>query len=71
MRHINPRKLLHSKWTARRPTNRERHFMVVGCIEDELGNVLEVELEAVLSKRLQYLPWRALRDEDIWAQGWK
>ncbi|WP_304639873.1 TIGR02450 family Trp-rich protein [Pseudomonas sp.] len=71
MRHLNPRKLMHSKWTACHPANRERHFMVVSCIEDDLGDIVEVELEAVLTKRVQRLPWQTLRNEEAWYQGWQ
>ncbi|NLZ79547.1 MAG: TIGR02450 family Trp-rich protein, partial [Gammaproteobacteria bacterium] len=28
MHRINPKKLLHSKWTAVSPVNKEKHFMV-------------------------------------------
>lgn len=28
MHQINPKKLLHSKWTAVKPENKEKHFMV-------------------------------------------
>ena len=29
MNRINPAKLLHSKWTAVEPKNKEKHFLVV------------------------------------------
>lgn len=45
--------------------------MVVGCIEDDFGDIVEVELEAVLTKRIQRVPWQALRNEESWNQGWK
>ena len=34
--HINPRKLLLSKWTAVAPQAREKHFMVVRLIDPAL-----------------------------------
>ena len=34
---INPRKLLLSKWTARVPRNRERHFLVTELHRDDAG----------------------------------
>ncbi len=45
--------------------------MVVSCIEDDLGDIVEVELEAVLTKRVQRLPWQTLRNEEAWYQGWQ
>ncbi|WP_407315069.1 TIGR02450 family Trp-rich protein [Pseudomonas sp. nanlin1] len=68
---LNPRKLLLSKWTATRPLNREKHFLVTQLVTDEDGTVLEVELQAVLNQRVQRLPWQALRDADSWLMGWK
>jgi tryptophan-rich hypothetical protein len=71
MYRLNPRKLLGSKWTARRPQDRERHFIVVDWLLDDQGVVLEVELEAVLTRRVQRLPWQALKDQQVWLQGWQ
>lgn len=68
---LNPRKLLLSKWTAAQPQNREKHFLVTELLCDEDGNVLQVELQAILSQRSQYLDWRALEDAECWLMGWK
>jgi len=68
---INPRKLLLSKWTAARPQNREKHFMVTELLKDEEGTVLEVELQAVLTQRVQRLPWQALQAGEQWLLGWR
>lgn len=69
---VNPQKLLLSKWTALSPRNKEKHFIVSSLLTPENpASPLEfVELEAVLSKRLQVLPWRALTDASVWRQGW-
>lgn len=67
---LTPRKLLLSKWTAVSPQNREKHFLVTELFCDEEGTVLEVELQAVLSKRAQRLDWRVLQDADAWKMGW-
>jgi len=67
---LTPRKLLLSKWTAVRPQNREKHFLVTELFCDEEGTVLEVELQAVLSKRAQRLDWRQLQDAEQWLMGW-
>lgn len=68
---LNPRKLMLSKWTAIRPVNREKHFLVseVFCDDDDV--VLEVELQAVLTHRAQRLPWQALQDMQTWKMGWQ
>ncbi|WP_285419426.1 TIGR02450 family Trp-rich protein [Pseudomonas sp. efr-133-TYG-5] len=70
MNRINPRKLLLSKWTAAQPQNREKHFLVTELLRDEDGTVLQIELQAVLSKRSEQLDWRALQDDSRWRMGW-
>ncbi|WP_095122999.1 TIGR02450 family Trp-rich protein [Pseudomonas sp. Irchel s3f10] len=71
MNRINPRKLLLSKWTAAHPQNREKHFLVTELFRDEEGTVLEVELQAVLTKRAERLDWQVLRNKDHWLLGWQ
>lgn len=68
---INPRKLLLSKWTAAHPLHREKHFMVIDLLKDEEGTVLEIELQAVLTKRVQRLPWQVLQGGEQWLMGWR
>jgi tryptophan-rich hypothetical protein len=63
--------LLLSKWTAARPQHREKHFMVTELFCDEEGTVLEIELQAVLTKRSERLSWQILQDEHTWQMGWK
>ena len=74
---LNPKKLLHSKWTAVKPVNKEKHFMVTKLIVsgekmgDEETQVIEaVELEAVMTGRVQVLDWHALQNREVWKQGW-
>lgn len=67
---LNPRKLMLSKWTATKPQNREKHFLVTELFCDEEGTVLQVELQAVLSQRCQRLDWRALENPEQWRMGW-
>ncbi|MVV50863.1 TIGR02450 family Trp-rich protein [Pseudomonas sp. PB120] len=71
MNRINPSKLLLSKWTAAHPQNREKHFLVTELFRDEEGVVLDVEVQAVLTKRSERLNWHALRNSDAWILGWK
>ena len=71
MNRINPSKLLLSKWTAAHPRNREKHFLVTELFRDEEGTVLDVELQAVLTKRSERLDWQTLKNSDTWILGWK
>jgi tryptophan-rich hypothetical protein len=67
---INPSKLLLSKWTAAHPQNREKHFLVTDLFRNEQGTVLEIELQAVLTKRSERLEWQSLSNQDHWKFGW-
>lgn len=67
---LNPNKLLHSKWTAKVPKNKEKHFIVTELVRDEQDTVIDIILEAVYTKNAYQLPWQALLD-DLWQQGWK
>ena len=69
--HLNPKKLLRSKWTAAFPKNKEKHFMVVKLIVPALPltQIECVELEAIHSKHNFVLPWRELNDKNCWIQG--
>jgi tryptophan-rich hypothetical protein len=68
---INPAKLLRSKWTAVRPEDKEKHFLVVDVEFDEVGVVITCLLEAIISKRTRDIDWRDLKNSDNWKQGWK
>jgi len=68
---INPDKLLLSKWTAVKPQNKEKHFLVTRVIKNEQGSVLACILEAVFSGREHELDWRALKQADHWLMGWR
>ena len=71
MHQINPKKLLHSKWTAVSPVNKEKHFMVTELKFDEEDNVIHCVLEAVLTNREMPIDWQELKDTANWRQGWK
>lgn len=68
---INPRKLLNSKWTAVRPTRKEKHFLVTELEFDEEGLVVHCAIEAIISKRTVPIEWQALKDTSQWSQGWQ
>jgi tryptophan-rich hypothetical protein len=69
---LNPRKLLHSKWTAVSPRNKEKHFLVTGIVDPQPPGspVVSIELEAVHSRRVHVMPWRELADATQWRRGW-
>ncbi|REL31195.1 TIGR02450 family Trp-rich protein [Thalassotalea euphylliae] len=71
MNQVAPRKLLHSKWTHTQPVNKEKHFAVTKVEFDEDGKVILCELQAVMSKRIQAINWRDLKDSTTWRQGWQ
>jgi tryptophan-rich hypothetical protein len=70
---VHPKKLLHSKWTAVAPVNREKHFLVIGvCLPDDpLAPIEWIDLEAVYTRRVQRIPWQVLADQSQWRQGWQ
>lgn len=71
MNAINPEKLYHSKWTAVRPRNKEKHFLVTALERDAEETVVAVVLEAVYTRRETTLHWQTLKDDDTWLMGWR
>ncbi|MBE0456188.1 MAG: TIGR02450 family Trp-rich protein [Pseudoalteromonas prydzensis] len=71
MNKITPKKLLHSKWTAVSPVNKEKHFMITDMEFDEEGVVISCIIEAVMSKRQVAINWQDLKDQQRWLQGWQ
>ncbi|EXI78616.1 MAG: hypothetical protein AW10_02968 [Candidatus Accumulibacter appositus] len=71
-RHLNPKKLLLSKWTAASPYGKEKHFMVTGVIQPKHpdSRIETIVIEAVYSRRVFSLSWRDLSDGRQWLQGW-
>lgn len=57
MNQINPKKLLNSKWTAVKPKNKEKHFIISEIEFDEDDSVLSCSIEAVMTKRLLPIPF--------------
>ncbi|MFK8016952.1 MAG: TIGR02450 family Trp-rich protein [Gammaproteobacteria bacterium] len=71
MNPVNPKKLLHSKWTAVTPANREKHFSVVEVHDDEAGHPVTCVLQAAHSGNHYKLAWRDLKDSTAWRIGWR
>ena len=69
---LNPNKLLLSKWTAVHPIHKQKHFLVSKVILPELPEeaIEYVELEAVFDKTIRTIPWRELKNIEVWRQGW-
>jgi tryptophan-rich hypothetical protein len=71
MNPLNPKKLLHSKWTAVAPLDRQKHFIVTKVLSDEQGLPQSCVLEAVYTHAETTLDWRSLRDSTVWKMGWQ
>ena len=71
MNRVHPKKLLNSKWTAVRPLNKEKHFMVTEVELDEDEVVVSCLLEPVMTKRGRRIEWRELTDSTVWLYGWR
>lgn len=68
---VSPKKLLHSKWTATKPVNKDKHFIVTEVEIDEDELVVGCVIEAVMSKKAVSIDWRDLKRTDLWRQGWQ
>lgn len=72
MNPLSPKKLLLSKWTAVKPADKQKHFLVSRVIHPALPDdpIESVEIEAVFSKATQIIAWRELQNDSVWRQGW-
>jgi tryptophan-rich hypothetical protein len=68
--HINPKKLLNSKWTKVVPVKKQKHFIVVKMIFDDDGAVEVCVIEAVIDRTQFSIDWKDLRQRTTWLQGW-
>ena len=62
MNPVNTKKLLNSKWTAVRPVEKEKHFLITEVELDEEGAINHCLMEAVLTRRCFPIGWRELRN---------
>ena len=68
---VNYKKLPGSKWTAVRPVERQKHFIVLDWVRDEEGEPTEmIEIEAILTRAVRTLHWRDLENVEEWRVGW-
>lgn len=71
MNKINPKKLLHSKWTAVSPKDNEKHFIVSDLEYDQDDFVIKCVIEAVLTNKKQEINWQDLKNSENWSHGWQ
>lgn len=72
MNRFQAKKLLMSKWTAVEPINKQKHFIVTACLEDEASQkILSCTLEAVMTKNQFEITPNDLKNSEQWRQGWK
>lgn len=68
---IHRKKLLHSKWTAVQPRNKEKHFLITKVTVDADGTPESCVLTAVHSCRESEVDWRDFEDSERWQVGWQ
>ncbi len=59
-----------SKWTALRPVNKEKHFVVLGRYKSSDETASEFQLRSILTGRIQVVRLGALQDTTTWKRGW-
>jgi tryptophan-rich hypothetical protein len=70
MNELNIKKLQNSKWTAVVPKKKEKHFIVTEVEYNEEGQITSCQIEAVYSKRQEYINWQDLKLKHLWKPGW-
>jgi tryptophan-rich hypothetical protein len=72
MNPLSPKKLLLSKWTAVKPADKQKHFLVSRVIQPALPDdpIELVEIQSVFSNATQIIAWRELQNDSVWRQGW-
>ncbi|MEC5217846.1 tryptophan-rich hypothetical protein [Actimicrobium sp. GrIS 1.19] len=72
VRQLQPKKLLHSKWTAVHVVAREKHFLVTRVMQPEQPDapIEWIDIEAVHSQAVRRIAWQELTDAARWHQGW-
>jgi tryptophan-rich hypothetical protein len=71
MNKVNPKSLLHSKWTKVDITNKEKHFIITLAKFDEDQKLVECIIEAVMTKSEYRIDWRELKESNSWLIGWQ
>ncbi|PKI17337.1 TIGR02450 family Trp-rich protein [Colwellia sp. 12G3] len=71
MNKVNPKALLHSKWSKVEVTHKEKHFIITKVKFDEDQKVVDCVIEAVMTKNDYEIDWRELKLIDKWRIGWQ
>ncbi len=71
MNRVNPKVLLHSKWTKNSVENREKHFVINKVEFDDDKNVTECVITAVINDHEYAINWRDLKQPTLWKFGWQ
>lgn len=71
MNKVNPKVLLHSKWTKIAVSNKEKHFIIVKVAFDENQSVIDCIIEAVINNKQYHINWRELKQPEKWRIGWQ
>lgn len=71
MNKLNPKSLIHSKWTKVEVNNKEKHFVITVVKFDENQTVVKCIIEAVITKNEYAIDWRELKLSSMWRMGWK
>ena len=68
---VSPKALINSKWTKVNIVKKEKHFIVIDVEFDELQQVTDCIIEAVMTKNTYSIDWRDLKIKAQWLMGWK
>lgn len=71
MNKVNPKSLLHSKWTKVTVANKEKHFVVIEVEFDETQKITLCVIQAVISNNTYEINWRDLKSPATWKIGWQ
>jgi tryptophan-rich hypothetical protein len=71
MNKVNPKALIHSKWTKVDVLNKEKHFVIIQVDFDEEQKVTRCIIEAVMTHNEYKIDWRDLKISEAWRIGWK
>jgi tryptophan-rich hypothetical protein len=67
----SPKNMVGSKWTALRPVNKEKHFVVSGQHKSSDETDSEFQIRSILTERIQAVKLSVLQDVTIWKRGWE
>lgn len=71
MNRVNPKVLLHSKWTKQQVSNKEKHFVITSVDFDEQKNIIHCVITAVINNHEYVINWRDLKKTELWRFGWQ